>query len=62
MFSKKDSIKKYTGIKEQTKNIYNNNITIIIYNKIKLHQIVPISCAANIYSQLAYTVILDRPS
>ena len=40
MLSRKNSTQKYIIIKEQTQNKYDNNIcyiTIIIYNKIKLH-------------------------
>ena len=37
MLSRKDSTHKYIRIKEQTQNKYDNNITIIIYNEIKLH-------------------------
>ena len=52
MLSRKDSTQKYISIKEQKQKKYDNNITIIIYNEIKLvNQIAPISRAANIYSQ-----------
>ena len=37
MLSRKDSTQKYISIKEQKQKKYNNNITIIIYNEIKLH-------------------------
>ena len=36
MLSRKDSTQKYLRIKIQTQNKYDNKITIIIYNKIKL--------------------------
>ena len=37
MLSRKDSTHKYIRIKKQTQKKYDNNITIIIYNDIKLH-------------------------
>ena len=37
MLSRKDSTHKYIRIKEQKQNKYDNNITIITYNEIKLH-------------------------
>ena len=37
MLSRKDSTQKYISIKEQKQNKYDNNVTIIIYNEIKLH-------------------------
>ena len=37
MPSRKDSTYKYIRIKVQKQNKYDNNITIIIYNEIKLH-------------------------
>ena len=37
MLSRTDSTQKYISIKEQKQNKYDNNITIIIYNEIKLH-------------------------
>ena len=37
MLSRKDSIHKYIRIKEHKQKKYDNNITIIIYNEIKLH-------------------------
>ena len=37
MLSRNDSTHKYIRIKEQKQKKYDNNITIIIYNKIKLH-------------------------
>ena len=37
MLSRKDSTHKYIRIREQKQKKYDNNITIIIYNVIKLH-------------------------
>ena len=37
MLSRKDAIHNYIRIKEQKQKKYDNNITIIIYNEIKLH-------------------------
>ena len=37
MLLRKDSTQKNIRIKEQTQNKYDNNITIIIYDNIKLH-------------------------
>ena len=37
MLSRNDSTQKYISIKEQKQKKYDNNITIIIYNEIKLH-------------------------
>ena len=37
MLSRKDSTQKYISSKEQKQKKYDNNITIIIYNEIKLH-------------------------
>ena len=37
MLSRKDSTQKYIRIKEQKQKKYDNNISIIIYNAIKLH-------------------------
>ena len=37
MLSRKDFTQKYIRIKEQTQKTYDNNITILIYNEIKLH-------------------------
>ena len=37
MLSRKGSTQKYIRIKEQKQKKYNYNITIIIYNEIKLH-------------------------
>ena len=37
MLSRKDSTQKYKSIKEQKQKKYDNNLTIIIYNEIKLH-------------------------
>ena len=37
MLSRKDFTHKYMRIKEKKQKKYDNNITIIIYNEIKLH-------------------------
>ena len=56
MLSRKDSTHKYIRIKEQKQKKYNTNITIIIYNEIKLHSESNSSNLtwANIYSQHAH--------
>ena len=56
MLSRKDATQKYISIKEEKQNKYDNNVTIIIYNEIKLHSESSSSNLtwANIYSQHAH--------
>ena len=63
MLSRKDSTQKYIsikpkkGIKEQKQKKYDNNITIIIYNEIKLHSELNISnltCGKHLFTKCTH--------